>query len=88
MYGLDPALRSYVIHNLDPETGYSFSVQALSAEFQSSLFSEERTISTFLAGKDSLLYTAPEVLKGGISAYTHPANTSTAYTCIYGLYLT
>lgn len=53
VYGLDPSLRSYVVHNLDPETGYSFSVQALSAEFQSSSFSEERTISTLLAGKDS-----------------------------------
>ena len=53
VYGLDSALRSYIIYNLDPETDYSFSVQALSAEFQSSSFSEERTISTLLAGKST-----------------------------------
>ena len=50
LYGLDPSLRNYTIHGLEPETPYEFSVQALSAEFRASDFSEERVINTQRAG--------------------------------------
>ncbi len=56
VYGLDPSRRNYTIHNLEPETPYKFSVQALSAEFQASSFSEERVISTLILGMYACVY--------------------------------
>lgn len=51
VYGLDPALQNYTIHNLESQTSYKFSIQAQSAEFRASSFSEERIITTMISGK-------------------------------------
>lgn len=50
IYGLSPSQLNYTIHNLDADTAYRFSIQALSAEFQPSAFSEERIINTAAPG--------------------------------------
>ena len=50
-YDLDPALRNYTIHNLEPETPYTFAVQAISSEFLPSPFSDENSINTLIPGK-------------------------------------
>ena len=51
IYGISPALRNYTVYNLDPETSYIFSVQALSTEYEPSDFSDERAISTWREGE-------------------------------------
>ena len=50
IYNLDPSLRNYTVHNLEPDTPYTFAVQALSAEFLSSSFSDNNTVNTLVAG--------------------------------------
>ena len=50
VYNLDPSLRNYTIHNLEPETPYTFAVQAVSAEFLPSPFSDNSTVNTLLPG--------------------------------------
>lgn len=50
LYNLNPSLRNYTIQNLEPETPYTFAVQAVSAEFLPSHFSDESTINTLLPG--------------------------------------
>lgn len=50
VYNIDASRRQYTVLNLDPETSYAFAVQAISAEFSRSDFSEERIMSTLIAG--------------------------------------
>ncbi len=50
LYNLDPTLRNYTIYNLEPDTPYTFAVQAISAEFLPSPFSDESTVNTLLPG--------------------------------------
>lgn len=63
IYNVDPSRRNYTVLKLDPETAYAFSVQALSDEFEESDFSEERIISTLVAGR--YMYTCMLVHDGG-----------------------
>lgn len=58
VYGLSPTRLNYTIHNLESETSYKFSVQALSTEFQPSDFSDERVITTLKAGEQFFSSTA------------------------------
>ena len=50
LYNLDPSLRNYTIQNLEPDTAYTFAVQAVSAEFLPSPFSDNDTVNTLSPG--------------------------------------
>jgi len=50
IYSIQASRREYTIYNLEPKTSYAFAVQAISSEFASSNFSEERVLNTLIAG--------------------------------------
>lgn len=50
VYGLSATQRNYTVHGLEAETTYVFAVQALSAEFRPSDFSDERRVTTLRNG--------------------------------------
>ena len=50
IYNVNALRRNYTILNLELNTAYSVSIQALSAEFQSSTFSDENVITTLPPG--------------------------------------
>ncbi len=51
VYGLAPSRRNYTVYDLDPDTVYSFSIQAVSIEFLPSDFSSPRITNTLTEGK-------------------------------------
>ena len=50
IYNIEASRKEYTVYNLEPETNYGFAVQAVSSEFAASSFSDERIVSTLIAG--------------------------------------
>ena len=54
IYNINASLRQYTIQNLEPSTSYNISIQAVSADFRTSDYSEGNIITTLPEGKENL----------------------------------
>ena len=53
IYNINASLRQYTIQNLEPSTSYNISIQAVSADFRTSDYSEGNVITTLPEGKEN-----------------------------------